>query len=105
LMPKANTEKRPSEIPYPMPDCRLLRSKPRVDIVLPDIHWPAHCDQQIEIIQVRNWLAGIQFDGAPLVTVRSPKLAKRARMLHRNMLENQNPHDAAPSIIGQGNVA
>jgi hypothetical protein len=41
-------------------------------------------------------LAGIQFDGAPFVTAFSPELAKRARMLHRNVLENQNAHDGIP---------
>jgi hypothetical protein len=41
-------------------------------------------------------LAGIKFDGAPFVTVFSPELAKRARMLHWNVLENQNAHEGDP---------
>jgi hypothetical protein len=50
-------------------------------------------------------LAGIQFDGAPFVTVFSPELAKSAGMLHRNVLENQNAHEGIPSTISQGKVA
>jgi hypothetical protein len=81
-----------------MPDCRFLRLEPRVEIVLPDIHWPAHRDQQIEIVKVWNDMAGIQFHGGPFVTVFSPELAKRARVLYGNVLENQYAHDSPPMI-------
>ena len=98
-MPKANAEIRPTEIPHPMPDCRLLGAEPGIAILLPDIHWPAHRDQQIEIVQVWNKLPGIQLDGAPCVAVVPPELAKNAGMLHRNMLENQNAHDCVHQCL------
>src|SRR5215467_12958390 len=104
-MPKADAEERPAEILHPMSDCRFFRSEPRVELVLPNVHRTAHHDQQIEIAQVRNALAGIEFDGAPFISVFPPKLTERARMLHWNMLENQNVHSCVPSIISRGKVA
>src|SRR5215469_5285580 len=104
-MPKADAEERPAKILHPMSNCRLFRSEPGVEIFLPNVHRTAHHDQQIEIIQVRNVLAGIEFDGAPFISVFPPEPAERARMLHWNMLENENAHGCVPAIIDGGKVA
>src|SRR5262249_58405028 len=98
-MPKADAEERPAEILHPMSDCRFFRSEPRLELVLPNVHRTAHHVQQIEIAQVRNALAGIEFDGAPFISAFPPTLTVLARMLHLNMLVQQTGHRCAPSLI------
>src|SRR5262249_14327639 len=76
----------------PIADGCLLESKPGIGILLPDIHRSAHHHEEVEIVQVWNWLSGVKFHGVQRIAVFTPELAKDAGMLNGNVLEDENSH-------------
>ena len=71
-------------------DRGLLVAQPRVEVLLPDVHRPAHHDERGEVAQVRDRLAGVELDGAPCEAVLAQELAQNARMLDRDVLEHED---------------
>ena len=66
-------------------------------LFLPDIHRSAEHREQVEAVEVRDRLAGVEFDGHPFMPLFGPEVAEDARMFDIDMLEDENAH-ATPHV-------
>jgi hypothetical protein len=61
-------------------------------VFLPDIHWPTHRNEEIVCSKIGNGFAGIQLYRVPLMAALHPEIAKNSRVLHGQMLKDQDFH-------------
>ena len=81
-------------------DGRLLRPKPRVPVLLPDIHGPAHDPERVVAVQGRYRRAGVELDRVPAHPVGGQEVPEGAGMLDRDMLKDQDSHGFFPLVAG-----
>ena len=91
-MAEADAEERPLELAHPLPDRALLGDQPGILLDIPHIHRPAHDPQRVIGTEVGNRLALVQLDRIPADAVLLQEFPEDARMLDRDVLENQEAH-------------
>jgi hypothetical protein len=67
-------------------DC-VLRSEPRIDVLLPSIHGAAHPNEKVETVEGWDRFTGVEFHGRPLMTLLRPKFPKYSRVRELEVLE------------------
>jgi hypothetical protein len=92
LVAEAESEIGLGPILDPFPDRLLFGFQPGMLGLLPDIHRPAHDPKRVIAFEIRDRLALVELDRVPGDAVLGEEVAEDARMLDRDVLEDQKTH-------------
>ena len=88
-----------------MADGGLLGDQPRMLCLLPDIHWAAHNEEQVEAVQGRDGLVLIELDRGDVEPGCSQQWTERARILVRMMLEDEGASERGVRCGSHGRMS
>ena len=92
LVAEAEPEEGAPGLAHPLSDRGKLGLYPGMLVLLPHVHRAAHADEHVESIEVGNGLAFVELHRLPLDAVFGHEVPEDARVLARDVLEDEYAH-------------
>ena len=88
------TEAEAEERHFPLGDRLTNRGafgrEPRIGVVLPDVHRPAHDPERVVVVEVRDRLSLVELDRGPLDAVLAQEFPEHPGVLDGDVLEDED---------------